>query len=417
MPQFYEPPHIAALQNAAQAYLQGLQNREQREESAKTRREAFLREQAARAAERGDVGLGGQLDVELGLQPQAPADFGSLLPARDTAEIPNLARAQSRLSAELPTGLEGMQGFGRAQAPLLSEENIAALQQGQKQFEQGNLADLGQRVGGESSSAFMGPFQRFAQEQARKSQEALDREQQKEKRAADEKYFEDIDRAILDGRVSPTEATRFFQAKRDYVSGKTQELPVVSLREKPSGESASARLEMARNRKTNTLLTALSRVDNSIQQTDDNITNEFNRLNQLTQQMQEAGSEVGAGASAGFIKRINDLYKEREKLKKRRGDFVGILDKLMAEEGMAVPEGFAEEEKPETRMGEIMREGAFELYQKLLDLNVDPEDARRRVIRDFSYDVLSGEKTPTVPITTPTPARTTPATGKIKVEY
>lgn len=408
---YYEPSHIAALQNAAQAYLQGLQNREQREESAKMRREVFLREQAARAAERGDVGLGGQLDVELGLQPQRPTGFGSLLPQTEsTGFVPR--GAQSRLAEGLPTP----EGFASALPPL-SAGDTRALQQRQGEFERENLADLGSRIGGESSGAFMGPFQRFAQEQAKKSQEALAREQQKEKRAADEKYFEDIDRAILDGRVSPTEATKFFQAKRDYVSGKTQELPVVNLREKPSGESAFARLETARNRKTNTLLTALSRVDNSIQQTDDNITNEFNRLNQLTQQMQEAGSEVGAGASAGFIKRINDLYKEREKLKKRRGDFVGILDKLMAEEGMTVPEGFAEEEKPESRMGEIMRKGAFELYQKLLDLDVDPEEARQRVIRDFSYDVLSGEKTPTMPVTQPTSARTTPPAGKIKVEY
>lgn len=90
-----QPEYVTALQNAANAYMQGLQNREAREQRERERaqeieqqRKNFLLNFQSRQAEAGNVGAARQLDTEFGLTPQIPAGFGALLPKQDQVTNP-----------------------------------------------------------------------------------------------------------------------------------------------------------------------------------------------------------------------------------------------------------------------------------------------------------------------------------------
>lgn len=406
-----QPEYVTALQNAANAYMQGLQNREAREQRERERaneaaqqRKNFLLNLQAQQAQMGNVGAARALDTEFGQTPQVPEGFGSLLPKDQVTNPQTLNDAQRKLMG----GINAMQGLPTSESPHYYEKHAAftpdesqALQQGQRAFAQQNLAGLTGLSQGKSSPAFQGVFEQFAQQQQVKQQQALEQKQAETKRAQDEKYFEDVDRAVLDGRVSPANATKYFQAKRDYVSGRTTELPTVDFREKP--ENADARLQTARDRKTNTMLTAISRTDAAVAQANDDITKEFDRLNQITQQYSESGGTLPQLAGADFTKRINDLYKRRDQLQKQKESYNSVLAKLMAEEGLPI-EDKKDTEMP-SRADDVNRQEALKVFQRLLALGRDVEYARQESIKWFNFDPMTGEKVPS----SYTPTQSNPA--------
>lgn len=426
-----QPEYVTALQNAANAYMQGLQNREAREQRERERaqeveqqRQNFLRNFQARQAEAGNVGAARQLDTEFGLTPQVPAGFGALLPKQNQVTNPQALNDAQR---KLMGAISSMQGMPAPESPHFYQKHAAftpdesqALQQGQQAFEQQNLAGLTELSQGKSSPAFQGAFEQFAQQQQAKQQQALEQRQAEIKRTQDEKYFEDQDRLILDGRASPANANKYFQAKRDYLAGKTTELPTLEIREKPDS-SGETRLQTARDRKTNTMLMAISRTDNAIATANDDITKEFDRLNQRTQQAKEVGGGLDATVGADFTKRISDLYKKRDQLEKQKESYNKVLSKLMDEEGLSVE---SKEEPLPTRADDVNRQEAIKVFQRLLALGRDAEYARQESIKWFNFDPMTGQKTPSsysLPAKTSSPQgianQALQGTEKIKVDY
>lgn len=454
---YEQPEYLTGLQNAALAYMQGLQERRAREREDSLRREQderlkqnFLRDLYSRQAQEGDIGSAQRLDEIFGTKPQIPENFGNLrqqTPNVDPASLnqaqlkimnmvntiqgtpfdqenksPEFTEAQKLLHSDLESAqnavLNKNQTFAgrekaiaaynttaqkvqnrmrelrqskflptqiphpsqRPEQSSLSVQEQAALTGHQRDIEQRNLAGL---PTGESNSAFAGPFERYAAEQRAKTEKA-DREKQLQlKRASDEKYFEDIDRAILEGRVSPGDATKYFSAKRDYVSGKTQELPSISLREK--AQDKQDRTDAVRNRRTNMLLMATSRLDDKIGSVD----GELGKLETWWEkQMQESPDRADA-ITDNYMKRKRELDKQKKDLAKRRTDLEKSLDAVMQDEGIPTFGG------DENNAGEdIKKRGAKSLYDQLLSMGVDEQSARDRVIADYDYDPIAGEFVP-----------------------
>lgn len=309
-------------------------------------------------------------------------------------------RNYSQIERNIQQRMQALKATGRLPAAIphvlpnqFAPEELQALQARQRQLTE--PLPFGQSVGTTRRSVeeisptpppaaptgvLAGPFERYAAEQKAKMDKA-DRDKQLQlKRASDEKYFEDIDRAILEGRVSPGDATKYFAAKRDYVTGKTQELPTINLREK--AQDKQDRTDAVRNRRTNMLLMATSRLDDKIGGINSEISKIEAQWNKLTNESPDRADVF----AESYIKRKRELEKDKEKLAKRRADLEKSLDAVMQEEG--IPTFGADE----NNFGEdIKKKGAESLYNQLLSMGVDEQSARDRVIANYDYDPIAGE--------------------------
>lgn len=168
-----KPYYITGLENAAQAFMSGLQNREARQrreaelaDARAQQKENFLLELSARQAQEGNTQAGKLLDTRLGTAAEVPTGFGALMP-KDQVTNPTTLNVQQAQLLQALNRQNGQTGFSPEQPQALQKDNAV-----QREQERRNLTGLTQLSQGQSSPAFQGAFERFAQQQQERQAEA-----------------------------------------------------------------------------------------------------------------------------------------------------------------------------------------------------------------------------------------------------